>query len=179
MRESFAQFMSDSIARNGARFTRRGLMLAATWRAAPELPGAGRILIATPEQRDADFARTVILLIDATQHAAMGLILNRPLRRRSGEQLLFAGGPIAQGTRSLLREATTPTARRLCHGVWLSDGAARDPGSRTYLGYTGWTAAQIRDEILRGHWRAIAGDASIVFDPDPATLWERTLTREK
>jgi putative transcriptional regulator len=179
MKVSFARFMSDSIARNGLRFTRRVLMLAAAWRAAPELPGAGRILIATPEQRDADFARTVILLIDATQHAAMGLILNRPLRRRSGEQQLFAGGPIAQGTRSLLREATTPTARRLCHGVWLSDGAARDPGSRTYLGYTGWTAAQIRDEILRGHWRAIAGDASIVFDPNPATLWERTLTREK
>lgn len=179
MRVSFARFMSDSIARNGARFTRRGLMLAAAWRAAPELPATGRILVAAPERRDVDFARTVILLIDATQHAAMGLILNRPLRRRAGEQQLFAGGPIAQGTRSLLREATTPTARRLCPGVWLSDGAARDPGSRTYLGYTGWTAAQLREEILRGHWRAIAGDASIVFDPDPATLWERTLTREK
>lgn len=171
--------MSDSIARIASKFSRRGLLLTAAWRAAPELPAAGRILIATPEQRDLDFARTLILLCDATPHAAMGLILNRPLRRRAGEAQFFAGGPIAQGTRCLLREASSPAARRLCAGVWLADGAARDPNGRTYLGYTGWSAAQLRDELIRGHWRILPGEASLVFDPDPSTLWERTVAREK
>lgn len=179
MRVSFAQFMSDSIARIAGHFTRRGLLLAAAWRSAPEAPAPGRILLAAPELRDPDFARTLILLFEGGSQAAMGLMLNRPLRRRSGEQPLFAGGPVAQGTRSLLRGASSPAARRLCPGVWLADGPARDPAGRTYLGYTGWTAAQLRDEWTRGLWRVLAGDAALVFDPDPATLWERALARER
>lgn len=171
--------MSASIARNGNRPTRRGLLLLAAGRAAPEPPAAGRLLVAAPELRDQDFARTVILLFDAGPQTAMGLMLNRPLRRRSGEQPLFAGGPVAQGTRCLLRDAASPSARRLCPGVWLADGPSRDPGGRTYLGYTGWTASQLRDEWMRGLWRSLPGDAAIVFDPDPATLWERLLTRER
>lgn len=179
MRVSLAQFMSDSIARNGIDFTRRGLLALAGWRWAPQSASAGQILVAMPELRDPDFARTVILLFDAGPQAAMGLMLNRPLRRRAGEQPLFAGGPVAQGTRSLQREAASPAARRICPGVWLADGPAREPAGRTYIGYTGWSAAQLRDECLRGLWRIVAGDAGIVFDADPATLWERALAREK
>ncbi len=179
MRVSFAQFMRDSIARNGSGYTRRGLLLLAAGRVAPEPPSAGQVLVAMPELRDPDFARTVILLFDAGTQSAMGLMLNRALRRRDGEPQLFAGGPVAQGTRCLQREASSPNARRLCPGVWLADGPAREPGGRTYLGYTGWTAAQLRDECLRGLWRTLAGDAAIVFDPDPATLWQRLLAREK
>lgn len=171
--------MSVSIARNGSAFTRRGLLLLAAGHLLPEPISAGRILIATPEQRDPDFARTLILLFEAGGPAAMGLMLNRPLRRRNGEGQLYAGGPIAIGTRCLLREASSPAARRLCPGVWFADGAARSPDGRTYLGYTGWTLSQLRDECLRGHWRSIPGEASIVFDPDSETLWERTFAREK
>ena len=39
----------------------------------------GQLLIATPTLRDPNFQRTVVLVCDHSEEAAMGLVLNRPL----------------------------------------------------------------------------------------------------
>jgi len=44
---------------------------------------------------------------------------------------------------------------------------------RVYIGYTGWTAPQLQNEVERGFWHVLAGSSSIVFDPNPETLWTR------
>ncbi|MCS7041542.1 MAG: YqgE/AlgH family protein [Bryobacteraceae bacterium] len=152
---------------------RRSLLLAGL--AALQAPpfAAGQMLVATPALRDPDFARSVILLFSVTPEAAMGLMLNRPLPRRAGEPQMYAGGPVAQGVRSLTPEAADPSATRLCPGVWLVPGQTKSPKGRIYLGYTGWTAAQLRQEWLRGLWRILDGDAAAVFDPRPEQLWQR------
>jgi putative transcriptional regulator len=152
---------------------RRHLLLSAAglWQAPPFQPG--QMLAAAPSLRDPDFARSVILLFSASAESVMGLMLNRPLPRRAGEPQMYAGGPVAQGVRSLLPEAGDPSATRLCPGVWLVPGQTRSPKGRIYLGYTGWTAAQLRQEWLRGLWRILPGDAAAVFDPEPERLWQR------
>lgn len=159
----------------GARsgLSRRCLLLAgaAAFQAPPF--AAGQMLVATPALRDPDFARSVILLFSVTPEAAMGLMLNRPLPRRAGEPQMYAGGPVAQGVRSLAPEPEDPSAARLCPGVWLVNGRTKSPRGRIYLGYTGWTAAQLRQEWLRGLWRILPGDAQAVFDPQPELLWPR------
>ncbi len=153
--------------------TRRHLLAAAAaWIQAPPLQ-SGQMLVAAPALRDPDFARSVILLFSVTADAAMGLMLNRPLPRRAGEPQMYAGGPVPHGVRSLLPDAADPSAVRLCPGVWLVSGQTQSPKGRIYLGYTGWTAAQLRQEWLRGLWRILPGDASAVFDPEPAKLWQR------
>jgi putative transcriptional regulator len=144
------------------------LLAALAW---PEPPG--RILVATPALTDADFARSVILLFTSDAQAAQGLMLNRPLPGRPGEPAAYAGGPVAQGLRSLTRQASTPEARRLCAGVYLVAGQSSDQGARLYVGYTGWSGAQLADEVARGLWRIIPGSAAVAFDADPKTLWRR------
>lgn len=138
----------------------------------------GRILVATPALRDPDFARTVIVLFTSGAQAAQGLMLNRPLPPRSGEPGAYAGGPVASGMRTLTPRQSGPEARRICPGVYLVNGQTRDPGARLYLGYTGWSAPQLRDEIAHGLWRSIAGSSAVVFDPDPSTLWRRLLAAQ-
>jgi hypothetical protein len=32
-------------------------------------------------------------------------------------------------------------------------------------------------ETLHGAWHVVEGDAALVFDPDPATLWRRQIRR--
>lgn len=169
--------MSGSSQDRVPRTTRRRWLLAAAaaWQAPPF--ETGQMLVATPALRDPDFARTVILLFSASSEAVMGLMLNRPLPRRPGEGQLYAGGPVAQGVRSLLPEATEPAAARVCPGVWLVNGQTRSSKGRVYLGYTGWTTAQLRQEWLRGLWRILPGDAAAVFDPEPGRLWQRLQSR--
>jgi len=176
MEESLAQTMS--VGSDGRlRWTRRRMLLAGAmvWQAPPL--AAGQMLVASPAMRDEDFARSVILLFTVTPEAAMGLMLNRPLPRRAGEPPMFAGGPVARGVRALLPEPSDPSAVRLCAGVWLAAGQAKTPKGRTYVGYTGWTAAQLRQEWQRGLWRIVPGDAAAVFDPEPERLWQRLTGR--
>ncbi len=58
----------------------------------------------------------------------------------------------------------------------LAEGAdAR--GLRVYIGYAGWGGGQIEAETRRGAWRVLEADASVVFDPDPESLWRRLSQR--
>jgi len=161
-----------------SRMTRRfALLVLASPCASGQTIAAGQILVAGAALQDEDFAHTVIFLIQADEQAVAGLMLNRPLRRRSGEPQYYAGGPIAQGVRSLVRESIENNAKRICPGVFLLPGYAKAPDARIFLGYTGWTAGQLREEIGRGFWSTIACDPAIVFDPDPTTLWQRLTSR--
>jgi len=52
--------------------------------------------------------------------------------------------------------------------------SGRPPGSfRLYAGYTGWTARQLQNEVVRGLWTVLPANASAVFNPHPETLWRR------
>jgi putative transcriptional regulator len=48
---------------------------------------------------------------------------------------------------------------------------------RVYAGYTGWSPGQLQDEVARGLWHVFAGDAGVVFDPHPETVWPRLIAR--
>jgi putative AlgH/UPF0301 family transcriptional regulator len=126
-------------------------------------PPVGRILVATEKSHDADLTKSVVLVIHSDSAGVMGLILNRP-RGKS-----YFGGPIPLGQRALVRSAE---AEKILPGVYLS-ATAKDPGARIYIGYVGWSPQQLADEISRGLWRTVRGEASTVFDPHPDTLWQR------
>ena len=46
-----------------------------------------------------------------------------------------------------------------------------------YLGYSGWGAGQLDNEVKTGSWYIFDASADLVFDPDPATLWSRLKAR--
>jgi putative transcriptional regulator len=138
----------------------------------PPQPGIGKLLVATPKSHDPDLAQSVVLLIQRTPEGAIGLILNRPRKD------LYFGGPIPLGVRTLVRSRTKPeNSERVFGNVYVTESAAsaKSPGARTYAGYTGWSSVQLDDEISRGLWKVIPGDAAIVFDTRPDTLWQRLI----
>jgi putative transcriptional regulator len=142
---------------------------------AQELPRAGvkelapgEILIATPKSHDPMLARSVVLLIHCDGENAIGLIVDRP----NGKA--YEGGPIELGMRTLLRSSAKPEgAERVAGDIYLLPGMSKS--GRVFVGYTGWSAQQLKDEIERGLWKVHAPDPRLVFDPDPATLWTRLI----
>ena len=157
----------------------------------------GKMLVASRTSNDRDFAQTVILLVRHEKQATIGLFLNRPLNiplsevypdLKGGQLKLWAGGPLTVGIRALYRSRVKPAEAASIFGdvsmistktllaKLVADGA---PPSvfRAYAGYTGWAPGQLTDEIARGLWLVFAGEASVVFDPHPDTVWSRLIGR--
>ena len=163
---------------------------------------AGRLLVATPVLTDANFARTVILLIAHDDEGALGVVLNRtsaipvwgvlpewaPL---VGEpQSVFTGGPVAPDAAICLAR---PRPGREPGGWSPIDGSsvgtvdlAGDPELlgphidrlRVFAGYAGWGAGQLEFEIAEGAWfvlEALPGDP---FVEQPNVLWPMVLRRQ-
>src|SRR6266849_9290467 len=82
--------------------------------------GVGRLLVASRKSRDAELARTVILLVNFDEQGAIGLIVNRPSKvtlpvafpelkgAKGRSDPVYAGGPVAVGIRALFRSRTQP-----------------------------------------------------------------------
>jgi putative transcriptional regulator len=138
----------------------------------------GSILVATRKSHDPDLAKSVVLIVQSDRDGAIGLILNG----RASEGV-YDGGPIRLGFRALERSKTRPANANLIfldarHGDVYQVEPRQKTSSRDYrvfYGYTGWSAQQLKDEISRGLWIVLPGDAAIVFDPNPSALWPRLI----
>jgi putative transcriptional regulator len=135
-------------------------------------PAVGAILMATDKSHDPDLEQSVVVLIHSDRDGAMGVILNRP-RGKS----MYSGGPIALGVRALFRSRTQPPeGERILDNVYMVSKESSIPKgamARVYAGYVGWSAQQLTDEISRGLWKVVTGNAAMLFDPHPETLWRR------
>lgn len=172
------------------------LLLACTIGCAQDL-SVGKILVASRQSHDADFAQTVILLVRHDRQTTVGLFVNRPLtipltevypELKQGQLKLYAGGPLTVGIRALYRSRTKPAgASPILDDVSMISTTtllgkmveAGTPSSvfRVYAGFTGWSPGQLRNEIASGLWHVIAGDARVIFDLHPETVWSRLIGR--
>jgi len=163
--------------------------------------GAGKILVASRDLADPNFAETVILLVRYDAQGVVGLILNRrtdiPLSRvleqfeaaKGRSDLAYVGGPVeTPAVFALLRStAKLDGAEPVLSGVYLISSksvfekaiATRpDAGNlHVYLGYAGWSNDQLRMEVKLGSWFIFQGDARSVFDSDPHSLWRQMIEK--
>lgn len=160
---------------------------------------AGTLLIAGRNLPDPNFTETVVLLIDFSDEGAAGLVLNRSsgvalsrampsVEAAAGvESPAFIGGPVSRSSVLALSRATCTGCRAIVRDVHLVTSVetltsliARNADTgrlRVYAGYAGWGAKQLEAEVRQGAWRVLAADARSVFDPDPASLWQRMIMR--
>jgi putative transcriptional regulator len=162
----------------------------------------GKILVADRKLKDPNFERSVVYLITYDEMGAVGLILNRETDTPVGKILggvkgalnrndfAFSGGPVE--TNSILALHRTTARRKGAQQVSAEVSAILDEtvlkevlasggdssALRFYLGYAGWGPGQLDAEVDAGAWFITSGDAKIVFDADPDTLWDRLIRRK-
>jgi putative transcriptional regulator len=166
----------------------------------------GQLLIAMPAMADPRFAQSVIYLCAHTPEGAMGLVLNRPLKRPSFEDLLrqldvaplpparrirlYAGGPVDNARGFVLHTAdwTSEGSLRVDDGLALTasldvlKAIAEGGGPREgilALGYAGWGPGQLDAEMQQNAWLSVSADETIVFDGDHDTKWRRAFAKLK
>ena len=163
---------------------------------------AGMLLLASPELLDPNFVATVVLLLDADEDGAMGVVINRPspvpvisVLAEWGDivaepEVLFRGGPVSpEGALAvaLLRDhhavppGLRPVADRLAivdlEGEAYGIDAAVD-GIRIFAGYAGWGAGQLEVEIEGGDWYVVPSLPPDAFQVDPTDLWREVMRRQ-
>jgi putative transcriptional regulator len=161
------------------------------------------LLIAMPQIVDPFFHRVVVLLVHHDAEGSLGFIVNRPTAISvaeilqgmeivwGGEREVVAhfGGPVQPQLGTVLFGATGgnghshSSAAEVCPGVslsqhvgTLSELAAAPPQSfRLLLGYAGWGAGQLVEEILRNDWLTAPVQDGLVFADDPEQVWRDAL----
>jgi len=165
-------------------------------------PIPGSLLVATPAMDDPNFARTIVLLLDAGHDGALGIVLNRPSEVEvaevlepwaevvSGPEVLFRGGPVetdsALAVANVTDEDEEPVGwRRVFDTTGLVDldapveiMASAVSSLRIFAGYAGWAAGQLEGEIADGAWFVVPAQAQDAFRADPEGLWASVLRRQ-
>jgi putative transcriptional regulator len=160
----------------------------------------GKFLVATRGLLDPNFAETVVLLVEYQESGVVGLVVNRRTRLSVASALtvqeakgrsepIYIGGPVEQtGVMALARSsADVEGAKRVFGDVYLIatktllNKSLASPiaasAFHVFLGYSGWSAPQLRNELQRGGWYIAPGDAAAVFDADPGSVWNRFIAK--
>src|SRR3954468_9427734 len=95
----------------------------------------GKVLVASPQLVDPNFARTLVLIVQHNEDGAMGLVLNRPLETTVGEAWtqvssvpypnedpLFQGGPV-EGPLMVVHQDAKRAQMEIGEGAYLSSDA--------------------------------------------------------
>lgn len=161
-------------------------------------PKSGDFLISEPFLPDPNFERTVILVCEHNTEGTFGLVLNKitdltlnDVMEENFEFLgkLNLGGPVEHNTLHFLHrtddtiEGSVRLANNLNWGgnfegirILIETGRIEEEDIKFFVGYSGWGAGQLREELDRQSWILKPNATSRqVFDMDPDDLWKLIL----
>jgi putative transcriptional regulator len=164
----------------------------------------GQVLVAMPAMRDPNFMQSVIFICAHTPEGAMGVVLNRPLKKPRFAELLTqleilpnpprreirlgAGGPVddnrgfvlhspdwqAEGSMAVDERFVLTANMEVLQAI--AEGGGPEQGV-LLLGYAGWEAGQLDEEIKQNAWLTVPPDEALVFDAAYETKWGRALKK--
>ncbi|MBN1131852.1 MAG: YqgE/AlgH family protein [Bacteroidales bacterium] len=159
----------------------------------------GRILISGPFLGDNYFRRSVVYLTEHTKDGSLGFVLNKPMDMKAsdvirdfpeGDFSVSIGGPVNTNTVHYLHTLgdMIPESIFVKDGIFwggdfeiLKEMIEKDQIQRNqlrfFLGYSGWSANQLDDELKENSW--LVGDipARLVMESKGEEFWGKTLSR--
>jgi putative transcriptional regulator len=158
-----------------------------------------QFLIAMPAMDDPNFAQTVTLVCEHSDQGALGIVINRALpmslaevfgqlgldcaQSRVTNQPVLRGGPVQTDRGFVLHtpqgrwESSLPfsagmhltTSRDILDALAKGDGPT---SAVVALGYAGWGAGQLEEEMAHNAWLTVPADARLVFDTPLDERWQ-------
>ena len=147
-------------------------------------------LLAMPRLSEGIFAQSITYICEHGESGAMGIVINRPLdlsvreifehlqisaRRDFSTVPVMAGGPVQmdhgfvlhrfcdktwEASLKVTPEITLTTSRDILRAI------ANDDGPRDHLialGYAGWAAGQLEQELAENSWLTLPGSSDVIF----------------
>ncbi len=156
-------------------------------------------LIAMPSLKDPNFFHGVTYICEHNEEGAMGIMINRPLDIELGEVLgqmqisnerpevaeipIFLGGPVQcergfvlhkphgqwEATLKVTAEIGVTSSRDILEAIARGEGPQQ---CLIALGYAGWAAGQLEQEMAENAWLSVPADDKIIFTTPYDQRWE-------
>jgi putative transcriptional regulator len=162
-------------------------------------------LIAMPSMEDPYFSRSLTYVCEHNDDGAMGIIVNQPssmnlkqlleqtdkdaeVDAERSEQIVLAGGPVSQERGFVLHthkgewasslvlsdEIVVTTSKDILTAIGNNSGP---DSSIIALGYAGWTAGQLEQEMQHNSWLTIEADTQILFNTPIHQRWQAAVKK--
>ena len=163
----------------------------------------GTCLVAMPGAKLGELERTVIYICGHDEKGAMGIIINQPVPSLSFAEVaaqlkldvsikqavpLFHGGEFEGGRGFVLHTPSEPFGQsklikdeiHLTTSIDILLKIAEGQGPQKFLfalGYTGWEAGELDEEMKSNKWLTTDCDAELLFFPEASQKWPFALRR--
>ncbi|CAO4841584.1 MAG: hypothetical protein CNLJKLNK_01094 [Holosporales bacterium] len=165
----------------------------------------GYLLMAMPSVMESRFEHAVIFVCGHDDNGAIGLVLNKPLpsvflselleqlkmpyKKEIEKTPLHYGGPVEMSRGFVLHSRDYETANTVLinedYGITATldviKAIGEGNGPQNYmvaLGYTGWKAGQLEQELLDNIWLVGSATANLIFKGASDLKWENAIKKE-
>jgi putative transcriptional regulator len=162
-------------------------------------------LVAMPALDDEYFGRSVTYILEHNNEGAMGIVINQPstmtfreLISQSDEnatidddksdKIVVCGGPVHQDRGFVIHstQAGWSSSAKVTQNIMVTTskdilsvlGSSQSPErSMIALGYAGWGAGQLEQEIQANAWLTIEADEEILFNTPIHKKWQASVNK--
>ncbi len=155
-------------------------------------------LVASPQMRDANFHRTVVLLLHHDAEGAMGVVVNRESAVRLADVLdqlggmppvrlgghVLWGGPVERAAGFVVFRGRAPEGWQVRMDLSVSASTERlaalvatNAEFHLCLGYAGWGPGQLEREVVEGSWVHVDATSNLIFDVPASERYDAALSR--
>ncbi|MBR6272670.1 MAG: YqgE/AlgH family protein [Bacteroidales bacterium] len=158
-------------------------------------PKPGDLLLSEPTMDDLHFGRSVVLLIDHNaSEGTFGIIMNKTLNVRLNEIVdafpdfdapVYLGGPVADNQVFFMHTLgdLIPGTCKVLEGLYwggdpevlnslIEQGIANQSNVRFFLGYSGWSAGQLVEELVKNSWIVTHASSKFLLNTPIDQLWK-------
>ena len=157
----------------------------------------GNVLLAEPFMIEPYFKRSVVLLCEHGEEGSVGFILNKPLNMRVDELLadfpefeaeVYYGGPVQNDTIHYIHNVgeLLEDSLKISNGIYwggdynklkflISSHLLQPHNIRFFVGYSGWSEGQLKEEMEVGSWVKTDMDANYLFKSSADHLWQQIM----
>ena len=159
----------------------------------------GHFLIAMPSLKDGFFNQSVTYICEHNEEGSFGIIINQKteitlqqiakemsisnIKNLNTNQTAYIGGPVEQGRGFILHQpagnwlsslkvddnVTLTTSKDILQAIIKNQGPEH---SIVALGYAGWAAGQLDDEMANNIWLTCPADSKIIFTTPIEQRWQ-------
>lgn len=166
---------------------------------------ANQILIAMPSLDESYFGRTIIYMCEHDDDGAMGLVINKPTElsiskvlaelnlideedERLEKHSVMSGGPVQTDRGFILHndDKQWSSSLKLNDNITVTtskdilENLATEQGPNKFimtLGYAGWSAGQLEQELADNTWLTLDADPELIFNTPVNECWNKALEK--
>lgn len=161
-------------------------------------PASGTLLIAEPFLKDPSFMRSVVLICRHNEdEGTFGFTLNKLLENTLDEIItdmdgfelpVYVGGPVHMDTLHYIHQYPhlLQDAQKITENIWwggdfdllktlIKNNEVDLSKIKFFLGYSGWGAGQLQEEMETKSWLTTIATGKIVFESAKDEIWNASL----